>query len=333
MDFRQLERFLAVVDHGGFHRAAEVLYVAQPSLSQSIKQLEREMGDALFHRVGRGVVLTEAGRELVGPARMAVHALGLAVESVLPNTEHYRPTLELIGYGIPLLVEKPLVFDLDEADRLLAEAGDLFFAINFNHRYAGPVVRARRDISDGRLGRLSFATWRFGGEGGSAHHPYANLIETQCHGIDMLEHLLGPIDVISAEMTAGRLTLAVAAHFAGGAVGSLVGSYDSSYAYPRTHHVEVNGDAGRLLIDDTVRQYELSAAGAEARTVWEAGYFNDRARSFHETFDAHLDALVPALRAGAPPPVHAAAGRRALLVAYKIIEAFETGRRVVVPPG
>ncbi|MER6951369.1 LysR family transcriptional regulator [Nonomuraea sp. NPDC000554] len=82
MDFRQLERFLAVVDHGGFHRAAEVLYVAQPSLSQSIKQLEREMGDALFHRVGRGVVLTEAGRELVGPARMAVHALGLAVESV-----------------------------------------------------------------------------------------------------------------------------------------------------------------------------------------------------------------------------------------------------------
>lgn len=82
MDFRQLQRFLAVVDHGGFHRAAEVLYVAQPSLSQSIKQLERELGEALFHRVGRGVVLTEAGRELIGPARAAVHALGLAVESV-----------------------------------------------------------------------------------------------------------------------------------------------------------------------------------------------------------------------------------------------------------
>ncbi|MCX4904912.1 LysR family transcriptional regulator [Streptomyces sp. NBC_00878] len=82
MDFRQLERFLAVVDHGGFHRAAEVLYVAQPSLSQSIKQLERELGDALFRRVGRGVVLTEAGRALVEPARTAVHALGLAVQSV-----------------------------------------------------------------------------------------------------------------------------------------------------------------------------------------------------------------------------------------------------------
>ncbi|MGW0591901.1 LysR family transcriptional regulator [Streptosporangium sp. NPDC002607] len=82
MDFRQLERFLAVVDHGGFHRAAEVLYVAQPSLSQSIKQLERELGEALFHRVGRGVVLTEAGRALVEPARAVIHARGLAVGSV-----------------------------------------------------------------------------------------------------------------------------------------------------------------------------------------------------------------------------------------------------------
>ena len=45
--------------------------------------------------------------------------------------------------GVPLLVEKPLVFDLAEADALLAEAAerDLFFAINFNHRYAEPVQR------------------------------------------------------------------------------------------------------------------------------------------------------------------------------------------------
>ncbi|MEV0614648.1 Gfo/Idh/MocA family oxidoreductase [Nonomuraea sp. NPDC050404] len=251
----------------------------------------------------------------------------------LPNTEHYAPTLALIEHGIPLLVEKPLVFDLDEADRLIdeARARELFFAINFNHRYAEPVLRARRDLDAGRLGELSFATWRFGGEGNSDHHPHANLIETQCHGIDLLEHLLGPIDAVSAEMTRGGSTLVVAAHFACGAVGSLVGSYDSSYAYPRTHHVEVNGDLGRLLIDDTARRYEFSAAGSESRTVWEAGYFNDRGRSFHETFDAHLDALVPALRAGAAPPVPAEAGRRALRVAYRIIEAYETGRRVAVP--
>ena len=85
MDVRQLRYFLAVVDHGGFHRAAEALYVAQPSLSQSIKLLERDLGSTLFHRVGRGVVLTEAGRALIGPAREVAHGMALAraaVESV-----------------------------------------------------------------------------------------------------------------------------------------------------------------------------------------------------------------------------------------------------------
>ena len=88
-----------------------------------------------------------------------------------------------------------------------------------------------------QLGAVSFATWRFGGEVGTSAHPHANLIETQCHGLDMLEHLCGPIDSVMAEMAddrgRGHTTLSVAMHFASGAVGSLVGSYDSSYAYPR----------------------------------------------------------------------------------------------------
>ena len=80
--------------------------------------------------------------------------------------------------------------------------------------------------------------------------PHANLIETQCHGFDMLEHLCGPIESVSAHMTDpaghGYTTIAVAMTFASGAVGGLVGSYDSSYAYPETHYVEVNGSAGRV---------------------------------------------------------------------------------------
>jgi DNA-binding transcriptional LysR family regulator len=78
VDVRQLEYFLAVVDQGGFHRAAQVLYVAQPSLSQSIRLLERDLGSELFHRIGRRVVLTEAGRALVEPARDVVRGLATA---------------------------------------------------------------------------------------------------------------------------------------------------------------------------------------------------------------------------------------------------------------
>jgi LysR family carnitine catabolism transcriptional activator len=72
MDLRKLRLFLAVVDHGGMTRAAEAAYVAQPSVSQAIRELETELGTPLFHRVGRRVVLTAAGEALVGPARQAL---------------------------------------------------------------------------------------------------------------------------------------------------------------------------------------------------------------------------------------------------------------------
>ncbi|MFI2241665.1 LysR family transcriptional regulator [Streptomyces chrestomyceticus] len=82
MDIRQLEYFLAIVDQGGFHRAATALYVSQPSLSQSVRALERDLGSDLFHRVGRRAVLTEAGQALIEPARAAVRSLATARASV-----------------------------------------------------------------------------------------------------------------------------------------------------------------------------------------------------------------------------------------------------------
>ena len=260
------------------------------------------------------------------------------VSLCLPNEAHFGPTLEVIKAGFPLLVEKPFVFDLEEADTLLreADARSLFFAINFNHRYATPVAMAADAVRSGALGQLVFATWRFGGEPGTSAHPHANLIETQCHGLDMLEHLCGPIDSVTAQMTDqtghGYSTLAAALHFANGAVGTLVGTYDSSYTYPRTHQLELNGTTGRVLVEDTVQRYSFTKAGSETSTVWQPGYFNDEARQFHRTFDRHVDDMLEAFREGRPPPIHARAGRRALVLALAIIASFESGTRVAVSP-
>lgn len=253
----------------------------------------------------------------------------------LPNEAHYAPTLELIRAGVPLLVEKPLVFDLAEADHLIAEAEarDLFFAIDLNHRYAEPVVRVRRAIQAGELGDLVFATWRFGGEPNFGTSPHANLVETQVHGFDMLEHLCGPIVSVMAQQYDGArpgtyTTVAVALEFAGGAVGTFLGTYDSSYAYPDAHRLEINGTRGRAVVEDTVRRLVLSRSGDDEARVWQAGYFDDEARSFHNTFDRHVDAVLAALRSGGPPPVHAREGRRALQVAHAVIRSAAEGVRV-----
>ena len=78
MDTRKLKYFLAVVDHDGFNRAAEHLLIAQPSLSQTVASLERDLGVPLFHRIGRRAVLSEAGKALVGPARLVMRDLDAA---------------------------------------------------------------------------------------------------------------------------------------------------------------------------------------------------------------------------------------------------------------
>ena len=62
MTLQQLTYFLATVEHGSFSGAARSLYLTQPAISEQIRQLEGELGIALFARAGRGLVLTEAGK-------------------------------------------------------------------------------------------------------------------------------------------------------------------------------------------------------------------------------------------------------------------------------
>ncbi|MBB4926471.1 LysR family transcriptional regulator [Kitasatospora kifunensis] len=69
MQFHQLRYFVAVAELRHFTRAAEATHVAQPSLSQQIRSLERELGAELFHRTRGNIALTDAGAALLPLAR------------------------------------------------------------------------------------------------------------------------------------------------------------------------------------------------------------------------------------------------------------------------
>jgi DNA-binding transcriptional LysR family regulator len=106
MELRQLRYVLAVVDHGGFTRAAAAEHVAQPSLSQAIRTLERELGVELFHRLGRQVRLTSAGEALVGPARQVLRDLA-TIDAVVADVRGLRAGhLDLVA--LPTLAVDPL---------------------------------------------------------------------------------------------------------------------------------------------------------------------------------------------------------------------------------
>ena len=260
------------------------------------------------------------------------------VSICLPAQHNFEVTLNVIEKGFPVFAEKPLAYRLEHGRALIdaAQRKELFFAIDFEQKYSIPCLKAQEAIRAGRLGTPVFALWRFGhGWESVMDHPHMNLIEAQCHGINMLETLCGRIRSVSAEMTdtGGKGSFAsfsLSLRFENGAVGSFLATVDADEHNRLSQLVEIGGTKGRILIEDNVRRYSFQEKGSDTEEVWQAGFFDDDGRRFNKNLDRYLDDMLPALREGRRPPVPAAEGLRALEIAYAAIESFENGRRVEV---
>jgi len=75
MQFRQLRYFVRIVEAGSFSRAASIVHIAQPALSQQIAELEERLGVSLLQRSARGVRPTAAGEILYTKASEILHRL------------------------------------------------------------------------------------------------------------------------------------------------------------------------------------------------------------------------------------------------------------------
>ncbi len=106
MDLRRLSYFVAVAEHRGFSAAARSVHVSQPALSLAVKELEAELGTALFVRLGRRTLLTAAGQALLDPARQALRDVetGRAAVASVIGLEGGRLTLA----ALPTLAADPV---------------------------------------------------------------------------------------------------------------------------------------------------------------------------------------------------------------------------------
>ncbi len=82
LDLRALRSFVAVASAGSISSAAQSLHIAQPALSVQIKQLEEQLGAALFDRHPRGVVPTAVGERLLGHAVEILRRVDVAHDDV-----------------------------------------------------------------------------------------------------------------------------------------------------------------------------------------------------------------------------------------------------------
>lgn len=149
MDVHQLEAFLAVAEELHFGRAAKRLHIAQPPLSRTIKQLERDLGTRLFDRTTRTVRLTTAGEALAGPAQEvldAIHRARSAVQTAGRGATG-RVRLGFAGPSSYLLV--------GELSRLIRERQPGIELTLRSTTYAPAALRA---VVDGKLD-LAIARW------------------------------------------------------------------------------------------------------------------------------------------------------------------------------
>ncbi|TFW31566.1 LysR substrate-binding domain-containing protein [Massilia horti] len=114
MELRQLRYFVAIVDHGSLSRAALVLHVAQPALTQQLRALEEELGARLLHRSAQGVLSTDAGKVFYEHAQAILKQVADARAAVTQSAD--RPSGG-VTLGLPHSISGALALPLLRAAR------------------------------------------------------------------------------------------------------------------------------------------------------------------------------------------------------------------------
>jgi DNA-binding transcriptional LysR family regulator len=127
MDFRHVRAFIAVADALSVTKAAERLHISQPPLSRHLQQLEQELGTTLFVRHRQGVTLTDAGRQLLGKARILEEAASDFYEAARQAARGDTGTLRIgIAWGLWDVVNKVRVDFAERRPGVTIEARDAF---------------------------------------------------------------------------------------------------------------------------------------------------------------------------------------------------------------
>lgn len=88
MTLQQLKYAVTAADKGTMSEAANSLFIAQPSLTNAIKDLEKELGITIFHRTNKGIIISNEGNEFLGYARQVLQQMNMIEEKYIDNDSH-----------------------------------------------------------------------------------------------------------------------------------------------------------------------------------------------------------------------------------------------------
>ena len=270
------------------------------------------------------------------------------VNILTPSGIHYENVLELVEYGKPLVVEKPITLKLDEADEILKACdshGVKVFVVHQN-RYNMPIIKAREAFEKGRLGKLVMGTVRLRWKRDQAYYDAADWRGTWAydggvftnqasHHIDMLTWFMGPVESVKAVGVTRLVNIecedtgAAILKFANGAIGILEVT-TATRPKDLEGSISILGEKGSIVIGGFFMN-ELVTWEFEEREPGDDLVFEKYGKNpegWGYNLGEYLKGVIDSVQNGKAGLVDGLEGRKSLELISAIYESIETGNEI-----
>jgi predicted dehydrogenase len=266
-------------------------------------------------------------------SKVKIDAASMCTAGTENGGDHYTPTMELLGAGIPTLGEKPISNDVSEAAEMVAlgKKKGLRYGINLNHRFTPAAVRAKEWVTEGRMGEVNIINMTMWINNPNESSPWFHIRALHPHSIDVMRYYGGDVAKVQAFFKRGPRedgpdgkrvcwsNVQVNMLFKNGIVGHLTGSYDAGGSYG-LERLEVVGSKARFILLDACEHLTFFPRYSRETETYD---YVGGMMSFGETFGSRIGKWVDENLARVKPEELDAPAEDALK-AQRIIEAAKT---------
>jgi len=251
--------------------------------------------------------------------------------------DHFDPTMQLLGTGLPVLGEKPISNEIPKARKMVNEAHKkkVPYAINLNHRFTPSAKRAKEWLDTGKMGDLHMINMTMWINNPNESSPHFHMRALHPHSIDVMRYFAGEVGRVHAFFKKGTgrriwSNVQVNLLFKSGTIGHLTGSYDAGGSFG-LETCELVGSEARAVIEEACEA--LTWYPRKSNEVQRFEHLGGM-QSFGDTFQSRINAWIEDLRSEASPAEidgRAEDALKAQLVIEAAIQSWNTKSVVTVP--
>jgi predicted dehydrogenase len=276
-------------------------------------------------------------------AGLPIDAASMCAAGMENGGDHYKPTMELLNAGIPVLGEKPISNRINEAKEMvaLARKKNLRYGVNLNHRFTPAALRAKEWVKAGRLGEPNIINMTMWINNPNETSPWFHIRALHPHSIDVMRFFAGDVEKVQAFFKRGPRAdgpggrrvcwsnVQVNMLFKNGMVGHLTGSYDAGGSYG-LETLEVVGSQARFVLREACEHLEFYPRFSRETETYD---YLGGMMGFNETFGSRIAKWIEQNINKVKPEEIDASGEEALkaqLIIEATIESWEKGTVVTL---